>query len=1082
MREINIIFKSVFLLVLAIFISSCEDGGCKTFNPNSLDNSSKLVSVEQSVYVSEIIEKITEEEAKGDSKNEKIIADLKKQLIGFRGYHIAEDMNLSVTKDRVVRIRISDGGIYEEPQKYRVMVRADNRFEKPAVYIAKFDGTNYVPDWKKIEGDDQAKRIENLLLRHKDGRSERLIKVYEGDVVNFSLIDAVEFYKGISQEYKLSQIFNSGEIDFSHDLTEIGQNADNVLISTTDKSFICGYDSPICEKKEKLFFNLWQGYNPFKNIGTPEEQTGAVACSSENPTKCIYRYGMGLGINISDGEEGGDLSLYKRELNFFVPTRKPSASAVKYVYYLKSRSDGLLDFSLNNFNNDFIIDKTLPEYPIVDATLKSPPETYNELYNKLTDNSYSINRYLLGRFMMDVEIASSTGADSRNKINRVKTAYAIIKDGIVKDLSAIVNTSQTVEFNAKSDGNLYFLVENDFPSLKGNYVVSAQAYNKSAEISDFFFNTIIKPIKQNMMSTAAIMFASMSSTGKFAYFLQGLVTIYIMMQGFLFAMGSLKVTAMDLTGKIIKLVAVSILLTENSFKFFHDYLFVFFLKGTDQLIGSVSNATSQIGNPLGFIDPMVHKYLLNDDLWFILWNYVLFFGYGYIVPGIVIMISIFMLLYSLGRIIVGYVLAFVCMSVMIALGPIFITFILFDYTRQYFNQWISIMLGYVIQPTLIIILVLFIDQISSDMLAKALLPVCHHCFLPVNLNIPFPFGLMLGTEPLFCVEGYAPKPINTPVIFLLRNAMLFYLIVKLLHQVVQLSTVMTDMLTGGASGLGASSLGGSANFDSGFVGEGMGYLREKLLYQRILRMSEGRAQELSRIGLVGVISKTFKRRVLGIDYGESMYNAQLKEAEKVKKEKENEFNKAIEERESEKSDKKQVDFSDVKPQTSEKDSKKLGSTASDSSIQGDAGSSEDVHGESKEVEKTKDSQKEAEKKEAEKKEAEKAKEESVKKRAYIEKEMQLKKEIKASEKVINDLRVSIENARLGVYPPEETLFSLTKDLIKLKASDLWSKLSSHDQGLVNKILDSKNSRNVISLDKSTIGSEDLDSKTKDKKP
>lgn len=880
---IDRILKIILLVIMAITISGCDGTPeCYSFSGDSLDNSSELVSL-----------------SKSDYKEANITATRSRAP----GYEIAHDMNLSVSENRLVRIRIAQGGAYEDTRKYRVMVRADPRFTKPQIFIAEFKDGSYVPDWYSYSFSrySHLQYGANLLNEyHEDDREARLIDINPGDVVNFRLLSKEDFYKDFIN-IRDDRVASSFMSDSSAILSPVSQNTstgrvDNALVYTSDKNFVCSYNIADCGNFDTLLSYLWVGQSFFGAIGNPVNHSvepGARACNDEITSNCIYRDGDGLGILVEGAE-------YKPLRNSFLPVKLNDGQPLSYTYYIFSGNKGKLDFSLISDGASILAKESSPtdvrSLLLTDTItdFKDPTESQANFINRLkfsdlfTDfRQYNISNFIFGRYLLDLEIGSATGLDKINKIKSVKIGYVILDGDQVVGSGDISNVSGVYEFNAPASGRLHIVLNNPYPEIKGSFVISAQSYNGSAAISTFLYDMVTRPIKDQFTDTTATMFSAMSSTGNFAFFIKSLITLYLLIQGILFATGSIQVTAKDLTVKIIKLAIVSALLTDSAFAFFHKYLFSYFILGTDQLLNSVTNATSAAGNPFGFMDPMIEKYFLNGSLWFILWNYVLFFGYGYILPAIIIMIGIFYFLWALGNIFVGYLMAFVCLCVLIALGPIFICFILFDYTRNYFDNWINVMFGYVIQPTIVLILLLFIDQIMSDVLEKGLLEVCHHCFLEITLNLPIPFGFVfepIRHDPIrlipFCIYGYAPHPVGTPVIFILRNSVLFFLLTRLLMKISSISSLISDMLTsGGSGGVTGPVSGGGGTMSLKEFASGLSMTTKPLRsFGAYVAPNAARKIEGARREFQDFRRDFFKRKILKIDHGESILKAMEKDA------------------------------------------------------------------------------------------------------------------------------------------------------------------------------------------------------------
>ncbi len=418
---------------------------------------------------------------------------------------------------------------------------------------------------------------------------------------------------------------------------------------------------------------------------------------------------------------------------------------------------------------------------------------------------YQMQKYAAGRYFFEIDVGSASGAALRSKIDNVKVKYTI-KDGSNVLTSGYV-TGDVLEINAPASGNIYLAVENPYPEINGSVDVQVQTYTASAEIAKFLNDELVVPLKEQLLNLSADFFGAVVKDRKFILFVQSCLTLYLLFYGFNFAMGAVEITINDLVTRVIKILFVSALFSDMSWSFFYDYLFSNFLNTSDKLINAVMNDTAIVGNIFGFIDPMINKYF-DKSLWTIIGVYIMWAGYGYIFAAGFLMAGIFFFFRAIVRIFISYLLAYLSLCVMIAMGPLFITAILFERTKDYFDNWISLMFSYMIQPFIIMTFMLFIDQITADLLVNGLLPVRFDSCI-------YDIGLYTSTPDLdlhfFCVAGYTPYPLSTPVVNVYRVSVLFFCIMKLAGNVAALSEAFVDRLTMSSAGQGAASGGGTSH-------------------------------------------------------------------------------------------------------------------------------------------------------------------------------------------------------------------------------------------------------------------------------
>lgn len=752
--------RIIVILLLSLVISSCnKNDPCYSFNNDGLDRNTEVINIHSQGGSTETV----------------------------------------VEKNKYVRIRIDDGALYEEPRKYRALVRADPRFSSESIFIAEQQGSQYVPRWLRISSEDSADRVNGLV--RKDRRSRGLINVYAGEGVHLKLIDSRDFFQSVSER--------SDDMDAKTGLTDIittSGGVENSLIFTKDKSFVEKYDesdsylSP--DAKTDLFKAMLTGVNPFSGIGNSRK----CNFDEKDYNNCRLAEGLGLGIFVG-GQE------YKNPWTKFIELKKISGS--KYTYFLVSDVNGALDFNILNGTDGIFKDPNDDsiEVPQNIETLYSFYDNESDILEYLTTGGHGAgyegegfvpNKFIFGRYILEIEIGNTDPQALLSKLDNIKKEYAIF-DGDEKIYEGEFSGNET-SFNAPVTGHLYVKAKNVDSRIKGNMIVSIETYSSSIQLAKFLYHSLFEPMNLLIKNISSILFMNLASGGSMALFVQSALTLYLLIYGFMFSIGSVNMTVEELATVVIKVIVVSMLLTDRAFHIFHHYLFSFFLNGAEQLITSVTNVTSQEGNIFGFIDPILTKYF-DRNLWRIIFTYLMHIFSGHILISIILILGIFKFLRALLGVFISYVMAFVSLSVMMALGPLFIIAMLFEKTKSYFDNWIGLMFGYVIQPTIVMIFILFLEQISTPILEGALLDICPQRLDGFSLYLPIPFQLRVPL-PFMNAYIYSPYPKDLPLIIILRNAALVYCLMTLGRTILEISQALTDQLMSGATGGAGAASGG----------------------------------------------------------------------------------------------------------------------------------------------------------------------------------------------------------------------------------------------------------------------------------
>ena len=203
-----------------------------------------------------------------------------------------------------------------------------------------------------------------------------------------------------------------------------------------------------------------------------------------------------------------------------------------------------------------------------------------------------------------------------------------------------------------------------------------------------------------------------------------ILTLYIMFTGFSFLIGNINLTHVELIVRILKVSIVSILLsTDKAWTFFHDYLFVFFIDGVQQILQIINEASATGPGSQSLLGLLISPQTLSKlfSLLFVDW-----LGFIYIILYLIALYFIFFLIFKATII---YLTALITIGMIIIMGPIFICFMLFNITRSLFENWLRQLISYALQPMILFAGIAFISMIIRTEIYSTLgFAVCKHDF------------------------------------------------------------------------------------------------------------------------------------------------------------------------------------------------------------------------------------------------------------------------------------------------------------------------------------------------------------------
>ncbi|WP_341761585.1 type IV secretion system protein [Candidatus Tisiphia endosymbiont of Thecophora atra] len=203
-----------------------------------------------------------------------------------------------------------------------------------------------------------------------------------------------------------------------------------------------------------------------------------------------------------------------------------------------------------------------------------------------------------------------------------------------------------------------------------------------------------------------------------------LLTLYIMFTGFSFLIGNVNLTHTELIIRVVKVSIVSTLLSStSSWQFFHDYLFVFFMEGVEEILRIIKETAATGPGSWSIIGLMIAPQTM-AKLFSLLFVDPL--GFIYIILFLIALYFIFMMVFKATII---YLTALITVGMIIIMAPIFICFMLFGITRSLFENWLRQLISYALQPIILFTGIAFISMIIRTEIYSSLgFGVCKYDF------------------------------------------------------------------------------------------------------------------------------------------------------------------------------------------------------------------------------------------------------------------------------------------------------------------------------------------------------------------
>ncbi len=717
------------------------------------------------------------------------------------------------------------GGISLKPQKYRVLYRVDPRFSNPQIFIQKYDYSKnkYITDFNTYNSGSllfyQQKPDIFSLERIQDynnyfafsGRQK--IKVKKGDVINITLDSTGKFFgsEGDMQGGLISSL--NKELAIVTDSSGLRNKIMYASAASWCKdiivpSSVSDYPSRCLSIPNKYIINSADQTNLLIGQTSDSYFTSKIisipSCpdnsdGANNDPVCFYDNGRGFNVNV------GGLTIKNHKEKFIY-----SPFSNKYFLYHYSDSVGDLDFTsnwpINGMYDDFL--QNMSDWN--NFTIGTDDQTnYRSLVSYLQSKvTAPVNFFHFGVYTMEIEIGTAESI-SASDLNSVKLDY-FISDSVTPNVNSVSNSaSQDFKANAYDSGWLWLKVSAD-SELSGSLNVKIANYTGSTLFSSVVYNQLVSPLRDKYNELSRIIYEKLVSNTTLQNIAKSCLVLYIIIYGLAFLAGSIQITATDIVTRVIKVGVIGALFSETSWTFFNDNLFQMFISGSDYLLNSVIGITSNVGNIFGFVDPIFERYT-DSNFWSLLFIQLLQLTNGLAFFACLAMYSIIIYLRAVIEVIISYCLAFLGLAVMISLAPFFIILMLFEQTKSMFDSWLSTLFSYMMQPTILLIFFLLIDQMMAEYIKDLVIRACWGILIPLkisldlsNIGIPISFSFTLPFLP--GIPFYIPEVTNISSIGdffaahgtfvrISTTGFIFFIYCKLSSGSVEYVTLVTQFLT-----------------------------------------------------------------------------------------------------------------------------------------------------------------------------------------------------------------------------------------------------------------------------------------------
>lgn len=668
--------------------------------------------------------------------------------------------------------------------------------ELNTVYLCGFKTLFFTPEYKLGDqyytGKDKTADIFSPIKNN--GKIETGIKVKNGDYLKIQYMGRYNSScknntcKQKDQDYKLDIFVGDQKIDFDvspYQLDDYNTEAKNNQSQKCNDTCSADESSSICNSLECGSYT--QKDNQYGlNVNTfwltsPALFNKVVETQSVPQVISIYPQFRSTMINGTIN----NISNTAQELTIGYPSANKNAQGGYFVsveWKGCKYSDGeRLQYTIVNnaltFSNNFARYMISPNGPMWQDLLMTKDINNNSIYSIIDVDSGSF------------AIPQSEDFDFENDINVTNSLPIKLTYGGSKpydpsqyngSIAAPINfaAQESREYDpSKYTGSIYFRIKtldeseaDNLDSFERSRASTSGSYNiKVVNLTEArtFIDTIIEDFIAILKDIPERIFTGFTYSLEYLIIIKLLLIFYIAFTGLSFMIGLAPINQQEAINRVFKIAIVLILLSENSFKFFNQYLFQAF--GLSAINFLANTFTPEINIELApGLDlntescfapgiPIKMLCILEQDLRLFFrwdfWNRIIGLSLsGFFLGSIAIIVGIVLYVMVILKIIIIYCLSLLIATITISLAPIFLPLILFKYTKNFFDSWIKQLISLMLQPVFVFLStalfrILFLLLIQS-LMGNAACQICwiglfKWCF--VTIYVP----LSLGSSPSF---------------------------------------------------------------------------------------------------------------------------------------------------------------------------------------------------------------------------------------------------------------------------------------------------------------------------------------------
>jgi type IV secretory pathway VirB6-like protein len=391
---------------------------------------------------------------------------------------------------------------------------------------------------------------------------------------------------------------------------------------------------------------------------------------------------------------------------------------------------------------------------ILDPNSAVTTSKYSKFYCHTDKTSVANLRLSFKIFDPEVENCNLTNGSSTAPLNGVKVNNIKYSPGAGND-NQTCNQSES----SSNSCNKQFSCVEKYSNNTGSYEVKIKVKN-SRGISQIV-NNIVQPIiywmdgnsassnPQERIGVVEKIYKSLISNSKYKLILKLSLVLFVMFYGLGYLMGVSELSQAEVITRVFKIGFIYLFVGENGWTWFKEIFVNIFKEGVMQasfLMASSFDSSTQLEDAIrtgnysntallfGSVDKVISilfSSAINKKIWAFLFTGI--FGWAYV---LVFYFSILNYIYALSNAVLLFITAQIMISILFVVGPLFFIFLLFNQTKEMFDNWLKALVGFGLQLIFLITTLTFFNMLMVEVLKMALsYKVCWDDAWVINLGV-----------------------------------------------------------------------------------------------------------------------------------------------------------------------------------------------------------------------------------------------------------------------------------------------------------------------------------------------------------